>query len=137
MRLYSAYNQITGTAVNEHLEISKKIVWFTNFHGLIITGGYNNRANSYWEVSLNWSITIGLKNVKINFSIKILSPSFERDPLQYELVCLFKRRKVMARALRVSVMCTPPVFDLSVSRDSVVLVSTCGQIDNYEIIFIL
>ena len=73
--------------------------------------------------------------MSINFSIKI--SSFERDPLQYELVCLFKRRKVMARALRVSVMCTPPVFDLSVSRDSVVLVSTCGQIDNYEIIFIL
>ena len=73
--------------------------------------------------------------MSINFSINILSPSFERDPLQYELVCLFKRRKVMARALRVSVMCTPPVFDLSVSRDSVVLVSTCGQIDNYEIIF--
>ena len=70
--------------------------------------------------------------MSINFSIKILSPSFERDPLQYELVCLFKRRKVMARALRVSVMCTPPVFDLSVSRDSVVLVNT-GQIDNYEI----
>ena len=87
--------------------------------------------------------------MSINFSIKILSPSFKRKPLQYELVCLFRIRKVMASAMRDSVMCAPSVFnficyvrvisvfDLSVSRDSVVLVSTCGQIDNYEIIFIL
>ena len=60
--------------------------------GFLLTGGM---TNSYWEdtISQHWSVTIGFKNVKINFSINILSTPFERKPLQYELVCFFEKKK--------------------------------------------